>query len=127
MQSELLVNLYPEEIYRIKSKIIIVINRPWSEIADEEIALLKKILAASKLSLASVQVISRTEFSVEDLKIFSPSIIIVFGAELNDSDKMYESLLIEGTTVVVAHELHQLDEARKRNLWSTLKQVFIRN
>ncbi len=123
-KSQLLVNLYQEEIYRIKSKVMIVINKPWCEMAEEEIVLLQKILTALKLSLASIHVINRTEFSVEDFKIFSPSIIIGFGAALKNSESLYQRLLINGTTVVMAHELHELDEARKRNLWATLKQVF---
>lgn len=123
-QPQLLVNLYQEEIYKIKSKVMIVINKPWSEITEEEIVLLQKILTASKLSLASIHIISRKEFSVEELKIFLPSIIIGFGAALKNSESMYQRLLINGTTVVMAHELHELDEARKRNLWATLKQVF---
>ena len=123
-EAHLLPNLYQEEIYRIKPKILIVVNAPWSEVTDDEIILLEKILAASKLTLASVHVICRPEFSVRDFKVFSPPIIVAFGSKLKNSDKVYEALSIEGTTVVVADALHQLDDTRKRNLWATLKQVF---
>ena len=86
--------------------------------------LLGKILNAVKLSLASVQIITRTGFSLADFKVYSPSAIISFGVPLKNSTKMYEGLLIEGTSVVVSHELGELDDTRKRNLWLTLKQVF---
>lgn len=123
-QTHLLENLYQEELYQIKSKVLIVLSRPWSEISNEETILLGKILNAVKLSLAAVQIITRTEFAVEDFKLLKPTCIIVFGATLKDSTKMYENLSIGGISVVVAEELRHLDDSRKKNLWLTLKQVF---
>jgi hypothetical protein len=117
-------NLYTEELYKIHSKVLIVISKPWSEMQDEEIILLGKILNAVKLSLAAVQVVTRTEFIIEDFKPCQPSCIIAFGATLKDSTKMYENLSIDGIPIVVAHEFDQLDDTRKKNLWLTLKQVF---
>jgi hypothetical protein len=117
-------NLYQEEIYRIKPKVLIVINKPWSEVSEEEITLLEKILKALKLSLASVQIAVRSQFSVEDFMAFSSKFIIAFGSSLKNSEKLYEGIQIDGTTIVAAHALDELDEGRKRNLWLTLKQVF---
>lgn len=91
---------------------------------DEEIILLGKILNAVKLSLAAVQVVTRTEFSAEDFKFYQPACIIAFGATLKDSTKMYENLTLDGIPIVVAHEFNQLEDTRKKNLWLTLKQVF---
>ncbi len=117
-------SLYTEELYSIRSKVLVIISKPWSEIRDEEVALLGKILNAVKLSLAAVQVVTRTEFSLEDFKLYQPTCIISFGAHLKDSTKMYEALTVDGTPIVVAHELNQLQDTRKKNLWLTLKQVF---
>lgn len=101
-----------------------MIPKAWSDIRDDEAVLLGKILNAVKLSLSSVQIITRTGFSVEDFRVYSPLAIISFGVPLKNSSKMYEGLLIEGTSVVVSHQLEELDDIRKRNLWMTLKQVF---
>ena len=116
--------LYPEEIYKISSKVLIVIDKPWSEITGDENILLDKILKALKLSMASVQIQTRPEFSIEDFKIFAPSFILAFGSKLRNSDKMYEELQMDGTPIVVAEALDQLDDVRKRNLWLTLRESF---
>lgn len=123
-QTHPLENLYQEELYKIKSKVLIVLSKPWSEVGDEEIILLGKILNAVKLSLAAVQIITRVDFTAEDFKRYQPTCIIAFGSILKDSTKKYETLSIAGVPIVVADELLQLDEVRKKNLWLTLKQVF---
>ena len=116
--------LYPEEIYKISSKVLIVIDKPWSEITGDENILLDKILKALKLSLASVQIQTRPEFSIEDFKIFAPSFILAFGSKLRNSDKMYEELQMDGTPIVVAEALDHFDDVRKRSLWLTLRESF---
>jgi len=117
-------NLYTEELYNLPPKVLIVISKPWSQIQEEEKTLLGKILSAVKLSLSSVQIINRAEFVVADFEAFRPNCIVTFGAILKNSNKMYEKIMNEQTAIVVADELHQLDDLRKRNLWLTLKQVF---
>ena len=116
--------LYQEEIYKISPKLLIVINKSWSEVSLEENILLEKILKALKLSLASAQILTRSEFLIEDFRVFAPSFIIAFGSKLTNSEKMYEEIQIDGTTLVVADALDKLDEVNKRNLWVTLRQLF---
>ena len=123
-QTNPLENLYTEELYRSTSRVLILIQKPWVQVDEAERTLLGKILTALKLSLASVQLISRKEFEIEDVKTFRPSCVIAFGAVLNGSSKMYENVGTGETPVVVAHELNQLDETRKKNLWLALKQIF---
>jgi hypothetical protein len=116
--------LYQEELYRINPKTLVIITKTWSDLSEVEYNLLEKIIKSLQLSLASIQVVVRSQFSVDDFQAFAPPFIIAFGAALRNSDKMYEEIRVNGTKVVVAHELGQLDETRKRNLWITLKQVF---
>jgi hypothetical protein len=123
-QTNALENLYSEELYNIPSKVLVVISKPWSEIQEDEKTLLGKILSSVKLSLSSVQIINRAEFGVEDFNAPRPACIIAFGATLKNSSKMYEKIAAERTAIVVADELRQLDDLRKRNLWLTLKEVF---
>jgi hypothetical protein len=123
-QTNALENLYSEELYNIKPKVLIVFSKPWSEIQEDERALLGKILSSVKLSLSSVQIINRSEFGVDDFNAYGPACIIAFGATLKNSSKMYEKIAAERAAIVVADELCQLDDIRKRNLWLTLKEVF---
>lgn len=123
-QSHPFENLYTEELYKIKSKVLIVTQKPWDQIDEAERTLLGKILGAVKHSLSMVQIINRGEFDVEDIKVFQPSCVISFGASLKNSSKMYENVGSSDVPIVVAHELHQLDDIRKKNLWLALKPLF---
>ena len=123
-QAHPLENLYTEELYKIKSKILIVTLKPWAQIDDAERTLLGKILSAVKHSLAIVQIIDRGEYDLDDVKVFQPSCVISFGASLKNSSKMYENVGDSDVPIVVAHELHQLDEVRKKNLWLALNPLF---
>ena len=116
-------SLYTEELYNIKSKLLIVIHKPWTEVSDTERTLLGKIMTALNLSLPKVQIITRSEIAVDDIKTFRPTCVISFGPMLKGSSKMYENIGSE-TPIVIAHELDQLDDARKKILWQTLKQIF---
>jgi hypothetical protein len=117
-------NLYSEELYNIPPKVLVVISKPWSEIQEDEKTLLGKILGSVKFSLSSVQIINRLEFGLDDFNAYAPACIIAFGATLKNSTKMYEKIEADRTAIVVADELRQLDDLRKRNLWLTLKEVF---
>ena len=124
IQTHPIENLYTEELYNIKSKVLIIIHKSWMQVDDTERTLLGKILGALKLSLPRVQIITRSEFVMEDVKMFSPSCVIAFGATLKSSSKMYENAGTNELPIVVAHELYQLDDIRKKNLWLALKQIF---
>src|SRR5688572_8795224 len=115
-QKNPLENLYTEELYAIKPKVLIIIVSPWSSLQDDEINLLSKILNAVKLSLSSVQIVTRSTFSIEDFKTFQPSHIISFGAALKNHESLYQAFDIGDTSVVLADELRNLDDARKKNL-----------
>lgn len=123
-ESSPLESLYTEELYSIEGKMLIVISRSWDEITDDEKVLLSKILGAVKLTVASVQIVVKREFSVEDFDLFSPRCIIAFGATLKGSSKKYELIPTDTASVIVADELRQLNDVTKRNLWLALKQVF---
>ena len=117
-------NLYPEELYQIPSRVLIVLSKNWEDLSADEISVLTKILAAVKLRLDSVQIVSRTEFTIEDFQTFSPSKILAFGATLKTPANPYESLSIQGTALVMADALHLLDDAKKKALWLALRQMF---
>jgi hypothetical protein len=125
MTQSILRNLYQEELYRLPGKVIVVISRPWEEITLDDRTLLSKILGSMKLTLASVQIKISQEFSIEDFYPLAPTYIIAFGATLkNSSNKKYEHLSIEDISVILADELNELDDLKKRSLWLSLKQIF---
>ena len=117
-------HLYSEEIYRINSKAVVVLDKEWPSVSEEEKALLNKILGSVKLSLTTVHIISRSSLSLKSLQFLSPSKVLVFGAEMQEDLKPYENITIHGTAVIKADPLAQLDDARKKSLWLALKQMF---
>ena len=125
MTQPVLRNLYQEELYRIPAKVIVVISKPWEEVTYEDRTLLSKILGSVKLSLASVQIKVSQEFSIKDFYPLVPTYIIAFGAMLKNSpNKKYEHLSVEDISIIMADELNQLDDLKKRSLWLALKQIF---
>lgn len=122
--SSALENLFQEELYAIPSAVLIILNEDWDTIPDTDKTLLIKILGSVKLSLASVQICKRNEFTMDELDAFSPARIIAFGAVLNTQQLSYEHHTINGVSIVLADQLGHLDDAKKKRLWMALKQMF---
>lgn len=123
-QSSILENLFTEELYKVPSKVILVVPKPWKEITDDERAVLSKMLVAVKLSMAHVHIITRAQFSLDDFQAFPPQRVLAFGSSFNGSTKLYEHLSINGVSVILADPLAQLDDAKKKSLWQALRQMF---
>lgn len=122
MNATIAQSLYPEELYRIPGKVVIVLSKPWDEISPDEKTQLSKILTALKLTLASVQVVQCQ--SIEALLPLSPSKVIAFGTLLKPDARYYESTTYEGISLIHADSLNQLDDAKKKTLWLALKGMF---
>jgi hypothetical protein len=123
-QPSVLENLYTEDLYQVPSKVVVVVPKPWSEITEDERMVLSKMLVAVKLSMAHVHIVSRAQFSLEDFNAFPPQKILAFGSAFHASSKLYEHLTVNGTSVILADALGQLDDARKKSLWQALRQMF---
>lgn len=117
-------SLYTEELYKTPSKVIVVFSKPWAEVTEEERTVLSKMLVAVKLSLASVQIVVKKEFALEDLSAFDPSKVLAFGASIKGSSKLYENFTVNGVSIISAEGLEKLDDAKKKSLWLALKQMF---
>lgn len=120
----LLENLYQEELYRIPSTTLIIVSRPWNEFAEADKSLLSKILNSVKLSLDSVQIVTASEFEVDEFMAFSPKRIISFGSPLKTGVKMYEHLILGNTSLILADAIDALDDTKKKSLWLALRQMF---
>ncbi len=112
-------DLYPEEIYQIKDRVLIVLTTSWESVSEEDKTLLAKILGAIRLSLDGVQIISQQKPDFQAIKMLSPKWVIRFS---NDYPKdYYKAESIEGSIIVNSHLLSDLDDARKKSLWMALK------
>ena len=123
-QSNALENLYQEELYILPSPLLIIVSKPWATLTAEELTTLTRMLNAVKLNLASVQVIVRTDFSVEELSAYSPTRILAFGSTLRSSSTLYDNLSFGNTSVIISEALDKLDDAKKKSLWGALKKMF---
>jgi hypothetical protein len=116
--------LYHEDIYTIPATALIVLNKEWASISEEEKTLLTKILGAVRLSPATVQIVAKPDVSLESIKQLGATKVIVFGSSVKELIKPYENTTLNGMTIVIADALSDLDDAKKKSLWLTLKQMF---
>ena len=116
--------LYQEELYVVRSRTLVLINKEWNEFTEEQRILLSKILASVKLSLSSVQVLKRGDLSVSDLMSLNPQRVISFGVQISPIQKLYEFVPLDGIPIIVSDALDQLDDLKKKNLWVALRQMF---
>ena len=123
-QSSVIESLYQEELYQIPSRMLIILSRPWEEHTEEERTVLTKMLAAVKLSMASVQILIHNDFTLDTIAPLAPTKVLALGAPLRSSDKVYEHLSMNGVSIIVADAIHKLDDVKKKNLWIALKQMF---
>jgi hypothetical protein len=117
-------SLFQEDLYLIPSRTLVILEKDWHSYNEAEQLLLSKILGSVKLNLASVQLVTRSRFTADSVASYAPKQIIAFGST-SGSLKKYESTQLEGVNVVLADGLDQLDDARKKSLWTALKQMFI--
>lgn len=117
-------NLFQEDLYQLPSRIIVIISKPWEATSENDRTVLSKMLVAVRLNLATVQIVERVELTLDDLKRLSPSKVLIFGAQFTPAIKPYEFNTPGGIPVIVADSLEQLDDLKKKNLWTALKQMF---
>jgi hypothetical protein len=116
--------LYQEDIYLINDSILILIDKPWQEISEEEKILLSKILGSVKLSLDKVQIVHAADATLDSLKVYQPSKIISFGIHLSHSHELYTHYVAKNISIIQSDALQNLDDTLKKSLWGALKQAF---
>ena len=123
--SALFDNLYQEELYVLRPKVLIILSKNWNEVSDEDQSLLIKILNSIKLNLASVQIVTQKKFDIDELTAYSPIQILTFGSFSNSKVALYQLISLKGVSVLHADALHELNETKKKILWSALRQMFL--
>lgn len=124
MNSKYLDHLYQEDIYHIKSPVLVIIPTPWHKILETDKALLTKILWSVRINLESVVVQTCTNFSLETLSLFNPGKVLVFGSTIEGESRCYETVVHNEHQVLLADDLSKLDDSKKKILWVALKQMF---
>jgi hypothetical protein len=124
LNSSIIESLYPEELYQIPGSILILLPNEWNEVSAEERNQLSKILAALKLNLASVKILTWKQNSLANVLSFSPTKIICFGVSIAPGTQLYENGVFEGIPFIQADTLNSLDDVKKRTLWLALKSMF---
>ncbi|MGC3945076.1 MAG: hypothetical protein QM762_11275 [Chryseolinea sp.] len=115
---------YPEGLYQLHEPVLVLLPCSWEKVSESEQQLLAKILSSVKLSLAAVQIISASKYSVEDATVLRARTILSFGVPFDGLTQPYEATTIEDVTVVYADPVGSLDDVRKKNLWGALRQAF---
>jgi hypothetical protein len=116
--------IFQEDIYLIPAPLLIVIAKPWDELSEAELDTLSKLLKAIKLNLASVQIIVRKEFEVNELAVFATTRVLAFGASLTRPFTHYENITSNGVSLIISESLDQLDDQKKKSLWTALRAMF---
>jgi hypothetical protein len=124
MDATLAKTTFTEDLYQLPSRVLVLIPLGWEKLSDVEQQLLARILGSVKLSLAAVQIISAPRFSITEDSVYQPQTLLSFGVPVSDSAGPYEAKTIAGVQVIIADAIGELDDARKKNLWIALKQVF---
>jgi hypothetical protein len=117
-------HLYHEDLYRIQSGVVVILARPWHNILESEKALLTKILGSVRTNVDSVTLLHQPEVSLDSLKAFNASKVLIFGSQLSTEIKPYEKAEFGAMAVVKADDLNLLDDLKKKSLWVALKQMF---
>lgn len=115
--------LFQEELYDAPQNTLIVLSKQWKAYDDDQRSLLSKILGSVKLNLSSVQIIFQQGISIDSLTDYHVAKVLVFGPS-RDGIKTYEHVRAQGFSVIVADDLSQLDEPKKKSLWRALKDMY---
>jgi hypothetical protein len=116
--------LYQEDLYYFKAPVLVVLPRSWDSYSPEEQNLLHKILTSVRISWNSIQLIIQPLVVLKSLAIYSPSRVLIFGSETAEKIMAYEETQAQGFIVISADDLNRLDDQKKKNLWTALRQMF---
>lgn len=113
--------IYTEDLYQIPSRVLVLIPVSWQTLPEEDVTLLTKILTSARLSISGVQILNLQEVSVNDLKIYTPTLILSFGVPIKPAAKRYTVETIDSITIIQSDALSTLNDATKKELWTALK------
>ena len=124
MNQEIFGSTYPEEVFQIKPRPVVVINEAWSKLGDNERQLLTKIISALRISIDAVTIVSQPVLDVSQY-YHKASHLIYFG-KLPAGVTYYDVLQSGDLSFICAENLSQLvdNEPARKLLWQGLKKLF---
>jgi hypothetical protein len=117
--------LYQEDIYQLTDSILILIDKPWDELREEDKTLLSKILGSVKIHMDKVHVVHRAGINLQELIPYQPSKIISFGVSLAEGNECYKCHTVQNVSFICSEPLANLNDVSKKSLWGALKQLFL--
>lgn len=115
---------YAEELYRIETSVLVILDTRWTDVTPEARELLSKILSAVHCSLDSVRIVCQETLDLGSLPDVPLKVIAFVKAPKGVA--VNEKISTPKTEMVVADPLSVLlaDEVSKRKFWAALKTLF---
>jgi hypothetical protein len=122
LQSEPL--LFQEELYHFSSPVVVVLPKTWDSYSAEQQQLLNKILTSVKINIDAVRMVVVPAGQRVSPAGFGAQRVLIFGCQPPDDTVLYSETTAQGFKVIWADDLSQLDDQKKKNLWTALRQMF---
>ena len=124
MSTEALQHLFQEELYKFTTAVTIVLPSAWNTYSKDEQLLLGKILTSVKIDINAVRIVVQPSVDLQSLRIYTPARVLIFGSASGEDLPLYQAVQAQGFMVIRADDLGRLDEQKKKNLWTALRQMF---
>lgn len=124
MNASALNYLFHEELYQFATPVVVVLPRAWDTYAAEDQLLLKKILTSVKVDINGVRMVIGPLIELNLLSIYRPARVLIFGGEQAEPREKYQQAAAQGFMVIRADDLNAMDDQKKKNLWTALRQMF---
>jgi hypothetical protein len=118
-------HIFTDDLYQIRSGVLVVLGTPWTSLQQSDIELLHKILNAVKLSLAGVTIVESTEINDALLRTYQPHTVLGFGTASNLPIISYQATNIGEAKIILADAIDKLTDENKKELWGELKKIFL--
>lgn len=116
--------MFQEDLYYFEAPALVVLKRPWESYPSDEQRLLEKILTSVKVDINAVQIVVFPTINLDALNGIAPSRVLVFGSETTQDIPLYQETTAHCFRVIRTDDLSELNDERKKHLWSALRQMF---
>ncbi|MCU0357235.1 MAG: hypothetical protein MUE95_06625 [Cyclobacteriaceae bacterium] len=116
---------FNEELYALPSRLLVLLPAAWKQIPRVELDLLTKILNSVRESPGTIQVLTTQAISIHQLEQLGPKVVLAFGVSVEGVDTFYSVSHKAAFSIIQSHALSELDETRKKQLWSALRSLFL--
>lgn len=125
---EIIETTFPEELYSVPAKPVIVLKQKWSELAETEITLLENVLKSASLKIDQFKIIISDQLDILNWNERPKQVIAIGLAPAGLS--LNEVLDIQGVKLVATVGLDSLasqDKAAKLKIKASLLELFSSN